>query len=217
MLDPELYRITGFIMPVGSGAVGKSSLALTLETRELPADWAEIVRQVSKTQNLEFRYATDTLHVQGRRYAVLQQYLVPPGQRDADITPHERSFEDVLEIYRGLIRRVDVVLLAYKINDLDSYHEVETWVEAVSGVINDRTSFVLVGTHLDQADGREVSAEMVKVGRPYVVGLIRARRPAWKGYVTSQEVSSVSGENIERLRKLISGLILLGAGVAPKA
>jgi len=86
-------------------------------------------------------------------------------------------------------------------------------VENVNGIINDRTNFILVGTHLDKLDGREVTDEMVQSGIRYVTTLIKHIRPTWKGYLTSLEVSNVSGENIAQLRKLISGFIILAAGV----
>ncbi|HTX80272.1 MAG TPA: hypothetical protein VMC62_11410 [Longilinea sp.] len=213
MSDITLQKITGFVMPIGSGAVGKTSLALTLEKQTLPPGWEETLKKVQRTQNLEFRYVSDQVEVKGQRFDVLQQYLVPPGQKAVDIEQQGRSFQDVIEIYRAMIRRVDVILLSYKINDLDSYHEIEYWVENVNGIINDHTNFILVGTHLDKSDGREVSDEMTQSGVRYVTTLIKHIRPTWSGYITAQEVSNTSGENITQLRKLISGFIILAAGI----
>ena len=48
-------------------------------------------------------------------HQVLHQYLVPPGQKALDLSESGRSFENIIEIYRSLIRRVDVVLLSYRI------------------------------------------------------------------------------------------------------
>jgi GTPase SAR1 family protein len=213
MSDITAQKITGFVMPIGSGAVGKTSLALTLEKQTLPSGWEETLKKVQKTQNLEFRYVSDQIEVNGRHFEILQQYLVPPGQKAVDIEQQGRSFQDVIEIYRSMIRRVDVILLSYKINDLDSYHEIEYWVENVNGIINDKTNFILVGTHLDKLDGREVSGEMVQSGVRYVTTLIKHIRPTWNGFITSLEVSNVSGENIAQLRKLISGFVILAAGI----
>jgi GTPase SAR1 family protein len=216
MLDINQQKITGFVMPIGGGAVGKTSLALTLEKQTLPPGWEDTIQNTHKTYNLEFCYIQDQIYVNEKRYAVLHQYLVPPGQKSIEITQKGRSFEDVIDIYRELIRRVDVILLSYKINDLDSYNSIEYWVEIVNGIVNDQTNFILVGTHLDKVKDREVTEEMVKSGILYVTSLIKNIRPTWKGYITSMEVSNISGENIDKLRKLISGFIILAAGIQVK-
>ena len=54
---------------------------------------------------------------------------------------------------------------------------------------------------------------MIIAGKEYVKNLIKIFRPTWKGYLTSMEVSNVSGENIIELRKLISSAIMLAVGV----
>jgi len=212
MSDTSLQKITGFVMPIGSGAVGKTSLALTLEKKTIPLDWEDTLRRVQKTLNLEFNYVVDQIQIDGHQFQVTHQYLVPPGQKAIEVAEKGRSFEDVIEIYRAIIRRVDVILLSYKINDLDTYHEIEYWVENVNGIINDKTNFILVGTHLDDMENREVTDEMVKSGMDYVTSLIRSIRPTWKGYIASLEVSNINGENTAQLRKMISGFIILASG-----
>ncbi len=213
MSDMDVQKITGFVMPIGSGAVGKTSLALTLEKQTIPLDWEDTIRKVQKTLNLEFNYVVDPIQIKGHLFQVTHQYLVPPGQKAIEVAEKGRSFEDVIEIYRAIIRRVDVILLSYKINDLDTYHEIEYWVENVNGIINDKTNFILVGTHLDAIDKREVTDEMVKSGVQYVTSLIRNIRPTWKGHIASLEVSNINGENTAQLRKMISGFIILATGI----
>jgi GTPase SAR1 family protein len=212
---PELManKITGFVMPIGNGAVGKTSLSLTLEMHDLPEDWEGVLNRLHKSQNLDFRFYLDEITLKDVPYQVLHQYLVPPGQKALDLSDRGRSFENVIEIYRSMIRRVDVGLFLYKITDIDSYHDIEYWVEKVMDIMNDATNFILVGTHLDQPDQREVTREMLEVGKKYVFGLIKKNRPTWNGYLNSIEVSSLNGENIGSLRKLISGGILLASGL----
>ncbi len=213
MFDQGTDRVTGFVMPVGNGAVGKTSLAFALENTTLPLDWADFIANIQKSYNLEFRYLADQIEVNGRNIKVLHQYLVPPGQKAVEVSNRGRSFEDVIRIYRSMIRRVDVVLFSYKITDLDTYHDIEFWLEKVAGIIHPRTTFILVGTHLDQNDQREVTDQIVKTGKSYIPSLMKTIQPAWNGVVTSMEVSNVSGENIAKLRKLISGAILLACGL----
>lgn len=212
---PELMdtRLTGFVMPIGNGAVGKTSLSLTLEKKQLPGDWEDFLNQLHKSHNLDFRYFLDTIFIKDIPYQVLHQYLVPPGQKALDLSDKGRSFENVIEIYRSMIRRVDVGLFLYKITDLDSYHDIEYWVEKVNTIMNDSTNFIMVGTHLDRSGQREVTSEMLEVGKKYVYSLLKKSRPTWNGYLNSLEVSNVTGENINKLRKLISGGILLASGL----
>lgn len=213
MPEPMGNKVTGFVMPIGNGAVGKTSLSLTLEKKDLPGNWEEYLNQLHKSHNLDFRYYLDTIFVKEIPYQVLHQYLVPPGQKALDLSEKGRSFENVIEIYRSMIRRVDVILFLYKITDIDSYHDIEYWVAKVNAIMNDSTNFIMVGTHLDQAAQREVSSEMLEVGKKYVFSLIKKSRPTWNGYLNSLEVSNVTGENIPKLRKLISGGILLASGI----
>jgi GTPase SAR1 family protein len=212
---PEIIenKLTGYVMPIGNGAVGKTSLSLTLEMKDLPRDWETFLNQLQKSHNLDFRFYLDTITFKDVAYQILQQYLVPPGQKALDLSEKGRSFENVIEIYRSMIRRVDVGLFLYKINDIDSYHDIEYWVEKVTDIINDSTNFIMVGTHLDKSDQREVTPQILDVGKKYVFNLLKKNRPTWHGYLNAIEVSSVSGENINKLRKLISGGIILASGI----
>jgi GTPase SAR1 family protein len=213
MSEQELHKITGFIMPVGNGAVGKTSLALTLQHDELPPDWVEYLSQVRKTKNLEFQYLIDQQTVSMTRYQVLHQYLIPPGQKDFEVDPLSRSYDQVIEIYHSMIHQIDVVLLSYKITRLETFHDLEYWVEKVSELANLHTNFIMVGTHLDQRKNREVMTESIEAGKRYVIELMRGILPGWKGHCTSIEVSNLNGENISHLRTLISQGLLLSRGM----
>jgi GTPase SAR1 family protein len=213
MLESTARNITGFIMPVGNGAVGKTSLALTLEKKDLPPDWAMKLEQIKKSYNLEFRYVSDEIEYNGHTFKILQQFLVPPGQKSAELSEWGRNFDEIITIYRSIIRRVDVVLVSYSITDLDSYNDIEYWLEKVSSLIHDRSNLIIVGTHLDKSDHREVTIPDVEIGVDYVKNLMKGFRPSWKGLVRSMEVSNVSGENILRLKKLISASVILASGL----
>lgn len=199
-------------MPVGNGAVGKTSIALTLQHDQLPPDWQEYLSQVRKTVNMEFQYVTDHYPCLSGNYQILHQYLIPPGQKDFEVNPRSRSYDDVLAIYEPIIRRIDVVLLSYKLTRLDSFNDLEYWVEKVSRICNDQTNFILVGTFLDQEENREVSQESVKTGTKYVYNLLKGLRPTWSGHCSSLEVSNLSGENISNLKTLISQGLILASG-----
>lgn len=107
-------------MPVGNGAVGKTSLALTLQHDQLPADWKDHLRTVQKTVNLEFQYATDKLWTDQTQFEILHQYLIPPGQKEFEVDPRSRSYDEVMRTYHPIIQRIDVVLLSYRVTRLEN-------------------------------------------------------------------------------------------------
>ncbi len=199
-------------MPVGNGAVGKTSLALTLQHAQLPEDWKEYLSQVRKTKNLEFQYVTDQIWTTDYQYQILHQYLIPPGQKDFEVDPRSRSYDQVMRIYAPIIKRIDVVLLSYKVTRLETFHDLEYWVEKVSTICNDKTNFILVGTHLDRRKDREVMPDSIETGKKFVIELMKGLRTTWVGHCTSLEVSNLSGENISHLRTLISQGLVLAAG-----
>ncbi len=124
-----------------------------------------------------------------------------------------RSFEDVVDIYRFQIRKVDVVLLSYKITLLESFYDLEYWVSQANALCNDETVFIFVGTHMDRESEREVLPELVDVGKNYLTGMLKKLRPDWRGECSTLEVSNLTGANIQHLRNVISFAILRSHGV----
>jgi len=212
-MSDHATRVTGFVIPVGNGAVGKTTLALTLSQESIPASWHQQIQEIRKSKNLEFEFVPDYFTYHGQPYKVLQQYLIPPGQKREDGSVDGRSFDDVMDIYRFHIRRIDVAILSYKITAINTFHDIEFWVRKVVPLINDRTNFILVGTHLDLSQAREVDEDRVAKGRAHITKLMKKCQPSWHGYCLAMEVSNMSGENIRRLRNLISCGILHARGI----
>lgn len=204
----EAIKVAGVVLVVGTGGVGKSSLALTLQQGRLPDDWQDKLTHVRKTKNLEFEFLSDHIQADGICYHISQQYLVPPGQRKKAEGELGRTYEDVIDIYRFHFRRVDVVLLSYMITQLESFNDIEEWIHLVNDLCSDDTNFILVGTHLDLETQREVLPTAVQVGKEYVESTVRALRPTWRGECTTLEVSSYNGANLDLLRRRISQAIL---------
>ncbi len=150
-----MQKVTGFVFPVGNGAVGKSSLATALEL--LP----NLSPEPKKSTNLEFGYVLDRLEVRGQPYQVMQQYLVPPGQKEKEGISGGRSFEEVIKTYRFLFKQIDVILLTYKLIEVETFNDLEYWVEQALELSNPSTQYILVGTHLDMDHSREVTPQMI--------------------------------------------------------
>jgi len=209
------YKATGFVLPVGSGAVGKTSLARAIHKGTLPLDWAKHLNQTRKTTNIEFECIVDTFTYRGDFYKVLQQILVLPGQRSEEGDTSSRSFEQVLDIFRFHIRRIDVLLLSYNLTHWESFLELEPWLELASDLINENTSVILVGTHLDLDAWREVHPVDLRQVCEYLPDIIRELNPSWQGKLSSIEVSNKTGTNLDTLRRSISIAILDAGGQSP--
>jgi GTPase SAR1 family protein len=195
-------KITGFVFPLGNGAVGKTSIALTMNR-----DSSRLMN-LTKSRNLEFEYVSDQVLIGDDSYTVQQQYLILPGQKEMDGDNTGRSFETVLGLYRFMIRRVDVVLLTYDITSLDSFYDLEFWTEKASDLIHNKTEYILVGTHLDLQEKREVTQDVVNSGIDFICERTRQNKPEWAGECFAIEVSNTSMQNQEYLKSLVSYAIL---------
>lgn len=198
----EIRKVTGYVLPLGNGAVGKSTLPSVLDMQN-----DQPVRQ-GKSLNLEFGYVTDQLVVRDQAYQVMQQYLVPPGQKDNEGISGGRSFEQIIETYSFMIKQIDVILLSYKLVDLDSFNDLEYWINRALEVSNSMTQYILVGTHLDMDHSREVTDEMTANGSNFIRASVLKKYPDWQGKVPAMEISMTDKRNTGLLRNAISVGIL---------
>ena len=216
MLGNTRQRVTGFVLPVGNGAVGKTSVAQVLNhLRPGVTNYEEILARITKTKNLEFEFVTVNINIDGLEYAVVIQLLVPPGQKATEGDPTGRSFEDVIDIYRFHFRLVDVVLLTYDITIRESFNELDYWINAVHELCYESTQVVVLGTHLDKSEAREVSPEEASMAVEYVKRRFTEHDALWRGSVTSIEVSNLEGHNMEALKTLLAKNILRSRGQLP--
>lgn len=133
MLNTDFKKFTGTILPLGNGAVGKTSLGTLLAS--LSAD----VSGIKKTKSLEFEYATDIIQTNGSLYRISQQYLIQPGQKDSEGDLNSRSYERVLALYRDIIGIPNIILLIFDITNMESFQDLEFWVEQATRLANDKT------------------------------------------------------------------------------
>jgi GTPase SAR1 family protein len=210
-MDPVgLISLTGYVMPVGNGSVGKSSVAKVLD--QLGSDtvsYLDLLSTISKTKNLEFEFVPSALCYQGIPYKIMIQMLIPPGQRDRHLDGSGRTFDEVIHIYRFYIRRVDVVLLTYSLSDRESFYATEHWLLKVAEICNYRTCFILLGTHLDQLERREVRQDQIIEGMEYLNRQAPLVIPAWQGKFTHLEISNLTGYHINELKKYLAWCIFL--------
>lgn len=196
-------------MLVGNGAVGKTTVTKVLDliSRGGTPD-KDLLDSIRKTNTLEYEYLTTKQRLAGEDYLVTLQFLVPPGQKRAEGDSTGRSFEDVIEIFRPTIHCLDVVLFTYDLTSIESFHDLVYWIDGVGDLLNDASHFILLGTHLDQADRVEVTDQDIEEGLDYLASEMRSMRPSWKGNFAHLEVSNLTGENLESMILYLAGSVV---------
>lgn len=210
----NVVRVTGQVLAVGNGAVGKTSFARMLQAyKPTVSNYEEIITKVRRTNNLEFEFLVSEISQGKTKYSVVAQILVPPGQKKTEVGKAGRTFEQVMELYRFHIRSVDIIILTYNLSARDSFIDLKYWLNAVSGFYSDTTNFLLVGTHLDKAaESRKVQQEDIDKGQQQIEQFFQMKMPEWKGSCFTVEISNLNGQNMEKLEFLISKSILWARG-----
>ena len=203
-------------MLVGNGAVGKTAvskvLALTNKGEKPSEDFLAGIR---KTNNLEYEFIITEQQIGNKKYSVTLQFLVPPGKKKGEGDPAGRSFEEVIDIFRPTIHRLDVVLFTYDLTSMDSFHDLVYWIDGVGDLLNDASHFILLGTHLDRGNGIEITRGDIEEGLEYLAGEMRSMRPSWKGNFARLEVSNLTGENLDSLLYYLAGSVISSRNMQP--
>lgn len=196
---------TGFVLPVGDGKVGKSSIARIIDiVNENQFSYAEIINIIPQTKNIEFEFIKTYLKENNSEISIMIQFLVPPGQLILEFDELGRTYEQVMKIYKFYIRRVDVLILTYDITKSTSFKNIDMWLKAAQEYVSDRTQIVIVATHSDMSDHREVSLSQLKRKVDTIKTDILKINPTWKGSTAGLEISNLSGENLVELKQLIA-------------
>ena len=216
MNNITVEKRTGYVMLVGNGAVGKTTVARVLDlfnSGGMPT--TGVLRSIKKTNNMEYEFITTQQMIGNTHYSVTMQFLVPPGQKEGEGDPSGRSFENVIDIYRPTIHRLDVVLFTYDMVNRETFHDLVYWIVGVGDLLNDASHFILLGTHLDRVDELEVGQQDIEDGLDYLAKEIKSMRPTWKGKFAHLEVSNLTGENLEKLLFYISGSVISSRKMVP--
>ena len=213
LLDPfnenMSEKITGYVMLVGNGAVGKTTVSKVLAlTNQGDKPSQKILSGIRKTSNLEYEFITTDQQIGDKDYSVTLQFLVPPGQKAGDGNRAGRSFEEVIDIFRPTIHRLDVVLFTYDMTSMASFHDLVYWIDGVGDLLNDASHFILLGTHLDRGKDLEITRGDIDDGLEYLAREMRIMRPSWKGKFARLEVSNLTGENLDSLLYYLAGSVI---------
>lgn len=216
MATTKASELTGYVIPIGNGAVGKTSLAKVMSnfSNQL-TNYENLLNSVSKTKNLEFEFIPTTIRISDKPHKVMIQMLVPPGQKEDAGDQNSRSFKQVMSIFQFYIKRVDVVLFTYSLVSRESFNDLMFWQSAIKDHVNEATHFILLGTHKDQIDNIEVSEDQINKGLEYLENEVKKDIPNWKGKCTNLEVSNLTGENFLKLFAYLAGAIFRSRKIMP--
>ena len=208
-MSQGIKKFTGFVLSVGNGAVGKTSLSRILDQHTLRGcSYSEIIGGIKKTKNLEFDFIPIRMAKNGTEYRVLVQLLVPPGQKESEGDRSSRSFEDIIRIYDFYIQKLDIILFMYRINDPITFFDLDQWVEKVIRFCTQSTNFLLLGTHSDQIRSRQISPDQVEAGVAHINQKITRLLPNWRGFCHGLEISNLTGENLDELKMYLAYSII---------
>jgi GTPase SAR1 family protein len=207
---------TGYVIPIGNGAVGKTSLSKVMSNfSSKPRNYGDLINSVSKTKNLEFEFIPTTIRISEQSLNIMIQMLIPPGQKEDAGDQNSRSFRQVMEIFKFYIKRVDVILFTYSLVNRESFNDLMFWQNVIKEFVNEATHFILLGTHLDKIESREVTEDQIAKGLEFLEFEIKESVPGWKGKCTRLEVSNLTGENFMRLFAYLAGAIYRSRSIMP--
>lgn len=212
--NKNVIHVTGKVLPVGNGAVGKSSLAkMLLSYSPDKTNYSDTIKAIRRTNNLEFEFLVSKINQGKTQYSVVSQLLIPPGQKVSEEGRAGRTFDQVMDIYRFILSSVDVIILTYDVSVRQSFLDLKYWLNALGGLYSPSTNFLMVGTHLDKAgSNRVITPEDIEKGQVQVQNYFNRKMPDWRGSCFAVEVSNLSGKNMEQLEFLISKSILWSRG-----
>ena len=211
-----IEKVTGYVMLVGNGAVGKTTVSKVMgliNSGKKPDE--ELLLGIRKTNNLEYEFLTTQQLVGDKNFSVTIQFLVPPGQKKGTGDPTGRSFEEVIDIFRPTIHRLDVVLFTYDMTSRESFHDLVYWIDGVGDLLNEASHFILLGTHLDKVDDLEITREDIDNGLEYLASEMKGMLPSWKGHFARLEVSNLTGENLDSLLYYLAGSVVSSRMMKP--
>jgi hypothetical protein len=168
----------------------------------------KVIAGIKKTRTMEFEYVVSNQVFGNSEYSVTMQFLIPPGQKESDGDTSGRSFEIVVDIFKIMIRRIDVVLFTYDLSRIETFRDLDYWLHTTNELMNDATHIILLGTHLDKKEKLEIKKDEIETGLKFLEDELLKIRPTWIGKSAHVEVSNLTGENLNNLLKYIAGSII---------
>ena len=220
IVDPNLKRLircyeseitcTGGVVFIGDGHTGKTHSALNLSSYREGAFIDAQCKSLSKSINLEFEYFIAHSNIEKFKITISSQLFIMPGQKGRAEKGTGLAFEDALDLFFD-IRSIDeiiVLVLTYSLIDISTFQNLEFWLNQAieQELIQDYTSIILLGTHLDAEHFRLVTDYNIEQGKKfieqYVEDKIGIRISPER--IISVKISNLTQEGIREFQEAIS-------------
>lgn len=175
----ERIVCTGGVVFIGEGSTGKTHTAINMTGYKPKGVFNEKESSIKKSLNLEMNYFVLHSNIEEYQITTSSQIYIMPGQKGFAEKGKGLAFEDALDLFFR-VSSIDVVLslvLTYDLTDLNTFQELEFWLEKAieRDMIKEYTSIVILGTHLDKEEEILVEDEYIANAREYVQNYIEEK------------------------------------------
>lgn len=201
---------TGGIVFIGDGNTGKTHTGLNLAYLDKEKETSPIIRELKKSINLEFNFCILRSQVHGYQLTASAQLFIMPGQKGKEQPGKGLAFEDACEMYSSVAttKKVITLILTYDLTDMNTFQQLEYWLNQAmeKNFIQKHTSIIILGTHLDAINHREVTNENITAGKEFVRNYLSNQLgiELLEDKIYSLEISNISGKGFSDLKSIIS-------------
>ena len=201
---------TGGVVFIGDGSTGMTHTAMNITGYRGFAFYDPVDESLKKSVNLELNYFIFQSNIEEYQIRTSSQIFIMPGQKGRNPKGQGLAFEDAADLYFDIspINVVLCVVLTFDLTDLKTFQELEYWLDRAieRDIIQDFTSIIILGTHLEQKENIEVTDEYLENARHFVHQQISGKIGVNLAMdnIHGIKVSNISNEGIEDLKKSIN-------------
>jgi hypothetical protein len=210
---------TGGVVFIGEGRTGKTHSAMSLTGYKGQSFYSIQDNSVRKSLNLELDYLIYYSTFDHFQVTTSSQIFIMPGQRGFAELGKGLAFEDACDMYFKVaaLREVLALILTYSLADIQTFQELEYWLDRAiaRGLVQEHTSIIILGTHLDQKENIIVIDDYIESARIFVKNQINEKTDFDINidHIHTAKVSNLTGEGIENFKRLINKSFLTGFNI----
>jgi hypothetical protein len=205
---------TGGVVFIGDGSTGKTHTAMNITGYRGFAFFNAEDESLKKSVNLELNYFIFQSNIEEYQIRTSSQIYIMPGQKGRNPKGEGLAFEDAADLYFDIapISVVLCVVLTFDLTDMKTFQELEYWLDRAieRDIIQDYTSIIILGTHLEQEENLEVSDENLENARHFVHQQVSGKIGVNLDMdnINGIKVSNISNAGIEELKVAINNSFL---------
>ncbi|NHJ85370.1 MAG: hypothetical protein FK734_07895 [Asgard group archaeon] len=204
---------TGGVVFVGDGHTGKTHTAINITSYKSRAFYNPEDDSLRKSVNLELDYFIFQSNIEEYLIKTTSQIFIMPGQKGRSKLGEGLAFEDAVDLYFHIspIKVVLALVLTYDLSDMNTFQELEYWLNRAieRDIIQDMTSIIILGTHLDSED-IIVTDDDISAAKTFVHETILDKIGVDIGLdkIHTVKVSNITSEGIDELKQTINNCFL---------